>query len=312
MKKSLDLLAALYEGKILYKVHHNDYGCVEFLIFEKFDEIYLPQKKGWGSKIGASTERVMEIITNPTGWNIFKAFDLYAPDIVYPWSSATKHSFSVGDKISIEGKIIDDSLKFIPYLTIQEINGNVVWFKEIEQNSWVFDCEKYKEGTFFNLDLIQVKNTGSLLKVGNKLVSNRNEFNEDVFSESYIQLHKYVPFQLVVISNDEIQSGDIVLLPNKTIHKMTDNDMVSYLDSMSKATKKIIASSDKKLTPNAWLPKTFVTRFLTSCEQNIPIINVTLAVNECKQPDSCGSSLSGKCICPKGLKTTLDGSVNVL
>lgn len=55
---------------------------------------------------------------------------------------------------------------------------------------------------------------------------------------------------LVFTSNQYIQAGDHVLLPNNIIKLMSDSDMIDYLDSGSDATKKIIAGTDKSLTYN--------------------------------------------------------------
>ncbi len=54
----------------------------------------------------------------------------------------------------------------------------------------------------------------------------------------------YKAQHLYILSDEEITSGSVVLKPNNTIHRMTDNDMIHYLDSMSNTTKKIIASTD--------------------------------------------------------------------
>lgn len=45
----------------------------------------------------------------------------------------------------------------------------------------------------------------------------------------------------LIVSDEDIKARDNVLLPNFSIQKMTDSDMIDYLDSQSLATKKIIA-----------------------------------------------------------------------
>lgn len=52
---------------------------------------------------------------------------------------------------------------------------------------------------------------------------------------------------LLIISDEEITHNDWVLLPNNEIHKMSPTDMIHYLASQSKATKKIIATTDTSL-----------------------------------------------------------------
>lgn len=54
-------------------------------------------------------------------------------------------------------------------------------------------------------------------------------------------------YHLYFTSNEEIKNGDWVLMPDNTIHKMSPSDMIGYLDSQSKATKKIIATTDTSL-----------------------------------------------------------------
>lgn len=55
------------------------------------------------------------------------------------------------------------------------------------------------------------------------------------------------PQHLYFLSNEEIKEGDWVLLPNKILKRMSNDDMIHYIDSMSNATKKIIATTDKSL-----------------------------------------------------------------
>jgi hypothetical protein len=64
----------------------------------------------------------------------------------------------------------------------------------------------------------------------------------------YPQNSAWLNFQhLYLTSHENIQMGDWVIKPDGTIHKMSNGDMVDYLSSMSKATQKIIATTDKKL-----------------------------------------------------------------
>lgn len=71
-------------------------------------------------------------------------------------------------------------------------------------------------------------------KEDNKIKFQRGEYNLNGFN-------------LYILSDEEIKEGGWVLLPNGDINKMSPTDMIHYLDSQSKATKKIIASTDKTL-----------------------------------------------------------------
>lgn len=59
--------------------------------------------------------------------------------------------------------------------------------------------------------------------------------------------NSYTPQHLYIVSDEPIKVGDWVLKPDGTIIQMTHNNIVSYLDSQSTATKKIIATTDKYL-----------------------------------------------------------------
>ncbi|HWY33228.1 MAG TPA: hypothetical protein VNX68_01200 [Nitrosopumilaceae archaeon] len=54
---------------------------------------------------------------------------------------------------------------------------------------------------------------------------------------------KKVDNEYYLLSEDDIKTRDWVLRPDSVVLKMTDSDMVDYLQSESLATKKIIASS---------------------------------------------------------------------
>jgi hypothetical protein len=54
--------------------------------------------------------------------------------------------------------------------------------------------------------------------------------------------------QNIYITNDEeIKEGDWILLPSNEIYKMSNTDMIYYLESESKSTKKIILTDNKDL-----------------------------------------------------------------
>ncbi len=58
------------------------------------------------------------------------------------------------------------------------------------------------------------------------------------------------PQHVVLISDDEIKEWDYVLLPDNSVIRMTPTDMADYLDSQSKATKKIAASTEFETLPS--------------------------------------------------------------
>lgn len=52
---------------------------------------------------------------------------------------------------------------------------------------------------------------------------------------------------LFFTTDEKIKEGDVVLLPNNTIQKMSNSNMLDYSESESNATKKIVATTDKSL-----------------------------------------------------------------
>lgn len=81
-----------------------------------------------------------------------------------------------------------------------------------------------------------------LIKSNNKLgiTSNNPEFTENFGSGTQNQ-HIYIT------SDEEIKEGDWVFLPSNEIYKMSNTDMIHYLESESKSTKKIILTTDQDL-----------------------------------------------------------------
>lgn len=67
-------------------------------------------------------------------------------------------------------------------------------------------------------------------------------------------LDYYEAQHFYVVSDEEITHNDWVLLPNNEIHKMSPTDMIHYLASQSKATKKIIATTDSSLMSSTLIP----------------------------------------------------------
>lgn len=66
---------------------------------------------------------------------------------------------------------------------------------------------------------------------------------------------------LYITSDEEIKENSLVLLPDKTIHRMNASDMISYLDSGSKATKLIIAST-KAFMSLPYISREFIENYI--------------------------------------------------
>lgn len=82
-EKSLSLVAALYEGKILVKIHHNSEQ--EFLFKDGADF----GMRGWNTAWGLVTDRLGEILKNPTDWEIFEDRTM-SDGYPFPWSNVPK------------------------------------------------------------------------------------------------------------------------------------------------------------------------------------------------------------------------------
>ena len=86
MNKSIELIKALQEGKILFKKYHNADNCCEFLFK---DEITNSRNKveysirGWNSYYGTPQDRIAELITDPELWSVHDHVGGYP----FPWSS---------------------------------------------------------------------------------------------------------------------------------------------------------------------------------------------------------------------------------
>jgi hypothetical protein len=76
---------------------------------------------------------------------------------------------------------------------------------------------------------------------------------------------------LYVTNDEEIKEGDWVLKPDNTTHKMADKDILSYIESQSNATKKIILTTDQDLIKDGIqeIPDKFLEWFIknSGCEK---------------------------------------------
>ena len=112
------------------------------------------------------------------------------------------------------------------------------------------------------------------------------------------------PQHLYILSDDEIKEGDCVLWLNEKIwkeFKKTDNGWYLQWGTSQfipiREFKKIIASTDKSIIPNSWIPDSFVEAYVKAYNEGKSITEVNLEMEE---------ALNG------GLVTTLgdhDGSV---
>lgn len=89
-KKTEILVRHLHSSYILCK-EHDDESCREFLIYEPKYNSY--EVKGWGSALGNTNDRLVELITNPDNWKVVD-FNMGLRDYPYPWSSKeTEYKF---------------------------------------------------------------------------------------------------------------------------------------------------------------------------------------------------------------------------
>lgn len=94
MKPNIELLNALEEGKLLYRDEFDDPECREFLFKDIESAKKYPEstsfnyvRKGWGSALGHSEDRIMSILLHPEQWKIHP-FDMSegSKGKPYPWS----------------------------------------------------------------------------------------------------------------------------------------------------------------------------------------------------------------------------------
>lgn len=83
---------------------------------------------------------------------------------------------------------------------------------------------------------------------------------------------------LIITSDEEIKEDDWFYSEshNKVFKCAYEDDLEHYDGELSK----VIASSDKKLTPECWIPESFLNAYCKSYNINEPIKEVSLAVTE--------------------------------
>jgi hypothetical protein len=82
MKTSGEIIDGLKNGKVFYKIHHDDEECIEYIFFE-CNRIGL---RGWSSAIGNELDRLQDIIQNPKKWLEIEDFNM-EQGYPYPWST---------------------------------------------------------------------------------------------------------------------------------------------------------------------------------------------------------------------------------
>lgn len=149
---------------------------------------------------------------------------------------------------------------------------------------------------------------GTLMKCYNEHDSSDKDGNSITITENILCINQnyritgknefWEPQHIYIVTDDEIKVNDWVIMGNGNLNKMTDTDMIFYLDSMSNATKKVVATtnSDLKLPLidldfiNNWInesnsgdiisnieleyKKVFDTSFKNGIEENIPTYQI--------------------------------------
>jgi hypothetical protein len=92
------------------------------------------------------------------------------------------------------------------------------------------------------------------------------------------ELYKSKPQLLIIVSDDEIKQNDWFYSQshNKVFKCAYENDLEHY-DGLLK---KVVASSDIKLTPNCWITESFINAYAKSYNVNETIKEVSIEVTE--------------------------------
>lgn len=132
---------------------------------------------------------------------------------------------------------------------------------------------------------------------------------------------------LYILSNDEIKDFDWVLRPDGKVLQMTPTDMVHYLDSQSKATKKIIASTDESLYIQKFEPipqigtyptilpslsQDFINQYIQAYNAGKPITKVWVEVENGNVNENGNIAENGLLECDKIIKVNIENTINIL
>ena len=148
-----------------------------------------------------------------------------------------------------------------------------------------------------NAVMLPTTEKANIVGDGNKLTYS----HECIASE--LEIVKLLGYHLYITSDDEIKENSLVLLPDKTIHRMTSSDMIAYLDSGSKATKRIIATTQAFMR----LPqpsKEFIEAYIKAYNEGKQITNVDVKYIADYESESMNIRSSQ-------LKVNLDNTINI-
>lgn len=122
------------------------------------------------------------------------------------------------------------------------------------------------------------------------------------------------PQHIYFIDNSEIKEGDYDYLSfTGKVNKVTEEHLNGNFNPNKLGAKKVIASTDKEITPNSWIPESFVKKYIEMYNAGTPITEVNVEyelVNDCnvhqyKSYDTTTVAMYNKYL----LKTREDGSI---
>lgn len=139
---------------------------------------------------------------------------------------------------------------------------------------------QYKDKSYMELNVYMLPTFGNtipcIIKSEGKLYTT-DSFNsrETHTSEQYREVG-FETFNIYTTSNDNIKEGDLVL---HNTHQITRAKHTSYTKS-----KKIVATSDKSLTPELLIPQSFIDKYI-----KLDILNkVLIEIKSVYQKTDCG------------------------
>lgn len=129
----------------------------------------------------------------------------------------------------------------------------------------------------FKVVMLPTKNK-SMLHLAEPTNSDKKVLIQSVEETGESDLYKSKPQRLIIISDDKIKEDDWFYSKshNGVFKCVNEDDLEHYDGELSK----VIASSDKKLTPKYWIPESFINAYGKSYNINEPIKEVSLDVTE--------------------------------
>jgi len=82
-----ELIESLKTGSLLFKKHYEDNECIEYLFYWGAEQF---EMKGWGTGLGTTHDRLVDIVFYPEEWDVFPDFNINEDEYPYPWSTAYK------------------------------------------------------------------------------------------------------------------------------------------------------------------------------------------------------------------------------